>query len=185
MFLICDAVFFILFDVKAALQYNPINSGTSSQGASYFTSKNPPYGAIFTYNLPDSYKSVKDERKKKEKELHKLKKDIPFPGWEALDREISEAKVEAMKGLGTSEKEMATREKEGVFAGKYAINPVNGDRVPIYVGNFVLMGFGTGVVMAVPTHDQRDFEFAKKYDLPIIKVIDCHDNDLIESIFNY
>jgi len=80
---------FILFDVKEALQYNPIRSGTSSQGASYFTSKNPPYGAVFTYNLPDSYKSIKDERKKKEKELNKLKKDIPFPGWNQLDKEES------------------------------------------------------------------------------------------------
>ena len=61
--------------------------------------------------------------------------------------------------------------KEGVFTGAYCINPVTGRRMPVYVANFVLMEYGTGAVMAVPTHDQRDFEFAKKYDLPLIVVI--------------
>ena len=82
----------ILFDVKEALQYNPIRSGTSSQGSSYYTSKNPPYGAIFSYNLPDSYKSLKSLRSKREKELDKLNKDIPFVGWDELDKEINETK---------------------------------------------------------------------------------------------
>ncbi len=62
-------------------------------------------------------------------------------------------------------------EKEGVFTGAYCVNPVNGDKVPIYIANFVLMDYGTGAVMAVPAHDQRDFEFARKYDLPIKVVI--------------
>jgi leucyl-tRNA synthetase len=62
-------------------------------------------------------------------------------------------------------------EKEGVFTGKYCVNPVNGDRVPIHVANFVLMDYGTGAVMAVPAHDQRDFEFARRYGLPIKVVI--------------
>ncbi|WP_457574591.1 leucine--tRNA ligase [Desulfolithobacter sp.] len=62
-------------------------------------------------------------------------------------------------------------EKHGVFTGAYCINPFNGERVPIYVANFVLMEYGTGAVMAVPAHDQRDFEFAKKYGLPIRPVI--------------
>lgn len=62
-------------------------------------------------------------------------------------------------------------EKEGVFTGGYCINPVNGERVPIYAANFVLMDYGTGAVMAVPAHDQRDFEFAKKHKLPIKVVI--------------
>ena len=62
-------------------------------------------------------------------------------------------------------------EKEGVFTGAYCINPMTKARMPIYVANFVLMEYGTGAVMAVPTHDQRDFEFAKKYDLPLIVVI--------------
>ncbi|HSB03647.1 MAG TPA: leucine--tRNA ligase [Thermodesulfobacteriota bacterium] len=62
-------------------------------------------------------------------------------------------------------------EKEGVFTGAYCINPMTKARIPIYVANFVLMEYGTGAVMAVPTHDQRDFEFAKKYGLPLIVVI--------------
>lgn len=61
--------------------------------------------------------------------------------------------------------------KTGVFTGRYAINPVNGDKVPLYVGNYVLMDYGTGVVMAVPAHDQRDYDFASTYNLPIKQVI--------------
>jgi leucyl-tRNA synthetase len=62
-------------------------------------------------------------------------------------------------------------EKEGVFTGRYAINPFSGERIPIWVGNFVLMGYGTGAIMAVPAHDQRDFEFARKYGIPVRLVI--------------
>ncbi len=62
-------------------------------------------------------------------------------------------------------------EKKGIFTGAYCINPFNGDRVPVFVANFVLMEYGTGAVMAVPAHDQRDFEFARKYDLPVRIVI--------------
>jgi len=63
------------------------------------------------------------------------------------------------------------REKEGMFIGRYAINPLNGDEIPIYVANFVLMEYGTGAIMAVPAHDQRDLEFAKKYHIPVKQVI--------------
>ena len=63
------------------------------------------------------------------------------------------------------------REKEGMFTGAYSINPVTGWKMPIYVANFVLAEYGTGMVMAVPAHDQRDFEFARKYDLPVEVVI--------------
>jgi len=69
-------------------------------------------------------------------------------------------------------------EKEGVFTGAYCINPVTGYRMPVYVANFVLMEYGTGAVMAVPAHDQRDFEFAKKYGLAIQVVIQPEDNEL-------
>lgn len=62
-------------------------------------------------------------------------------------------------------------EKEGVFTGRYMINPLNGKKVPLYLANYVLLDYGTGVVMAVPAHDQRDFDFAKKYNLPIEAVI--------------
>jgi len=63
-------------------------------------------------------------------------------------------------------------EKEGFFTGRYAINPVNGEKVPIYVANYILMEYGTGAIMGVPAHDQRDYEFAKKYNLPIRQVIE-------------
>ena len=69
-------------------------------------------------------------------------------------------------------------EKEGVFIGAYCINPLNGIRMPIYTANFALMEYGTGAVMSVPAHDQRDFEFARKYNLDIIVVVKPHDDDL-------
>ena len=64
-----------------------------------------------------------------------------------------------------------TVEKEGVFTGRYVINPVNGEQVPLWVANYALMEYGTGAVMAVPAHDQRDFEFARKYGLPVKVVV--------------
>jgi leucyl-tRNA synthetase len=69
-------------------------------------------------------------------------------------------------------------EKEGMATGCYCINPFNGDKIPIFVANFVLMAYGTGAVMAVPAHDQRDFEFAKKYHLPIKPVVIPKDSNL-------
>jgi len=70
-----------------------------------------------------------------------------------------------------SEKEMEEMEKEGVFTGSYAVNPLTNEKIPVYAGNFVVADYGSGMVMAVPAHDQRDFEFAKKYNLPIKEVI--------------
>ncbi|MFC1668516.1 leucine--tRNA ligase [Chlamydiota bacterium] len=70
------------------------------------------------------------------------------------------------------------KEKEGVFTGGYALNPVNGETIPIYVANFVLTDYGTGAIMAVPTHDQRDFEFAKKYGITLKVVIKPENSDL-------
>ena len=64
------------------------------------------------------------------------------------------------------------KEKTGVFTGSYAINPVNGEAIPIWVADYVLISYGTGAIMAVPAHDTRDFEFAKQFDLPIIAVVD-------------
>ena len=79
--------------------------------------------------------------------------------------------VERVKRQSQRERTLEDTEKEGIFTGSYCINPFTGDRVPIYVANFVLVEYGTGAVMAVPAHDQRDFEFAKKYGLPIKVVI--------------
>ncbi|HHX23230.1 MAG: leucine--tRNA ligase [Tepidanaerobacteraceae bacterium] len=72
-------------------------------------------------------------------------------------------------------------EKEGMFIGAYAVNPMNGEKVPIWIANYVLLSYGTGAVMGVPAHDQRDFEFAKKYDLPIKAVITPKDNVLVSE----
>jgi len=69
-------------------------------------------------------------------------------------------------------------EKEGLFIGKYAINPLNKKRIPIYIANYVLMDYGTGAIMGVPAHDERDFEFAKKYNLEIIPVIKPYDETI-------
>lgn len=69
------------------------------------------------------------------------------------------------------------KDKSGVFTGAFAINPVNGEEVPVWIGDYVLASYGTGAVMAVPAHDQRDYEFAKKHDLPIKRVIEGGDLD--------
>lgn len=72
-------------------------------------------------------------------------------------------------------------EKKGIFTGRYCINPFNGQKVPVYIANFVLMDYGTGAVMAVPAHDQRDFEFARKYHLPITPVVVPDGEELLSS----
>jgi len=65
------------------------------------------------------------------------------------------------------------KEKSGVFTGAYAINPVNNQRIPIWIADYVLLGYGTGAIMAVPAHDERDWEFARKFNLPIREVVSC------------
>ena len=95
-----------------------------------------------------------------------------------LAREVEEFR-RRMSGRSNFERTALDAEKDGVFLGDYVINPVNGERVPVYTANFVLMEYGTGAVMAVPAHDQRDFEFARKYDLPIRVVIQPPDDDMV------
>ena len=79
-----------------------------------------------------------------------------------------EAYIETATRQTDIEREATDKEKTGVFTGGYAINPVNDEKVPIWIADYVLMTYGTGAIMAVPAHDQRDFEFARKYDLEII-----------------
>ena len=86
-------------------------------------------------------------------------------------RDAVEQYREQAKKQTEIERMSTVREKTGVFTGAYAINPVNGDKVPIWIADYVLAGYGTGCVMAVPAHDERDYEFATKYDLPIKRVI--------------
>ncbi len=83
----------------------------------------------------------------------------------------NEIKKFLRKVKSVSEKEIGELEKEGIFTGSYAINPINGEKVPVWAGNFVVADYSSGMVMAVPGHDQRDFEFAKKYKLPIKEVV--------------
>lgn len=100
-----------LFKPRNALQYKPISGGTSSQGASYFTAKNPDYGAIFTYYLPDNFKSIKSKRQKSEKQLKKEGKNIPFPGWDALDEEKNEEGASIILVIKDSNDNFITRIK--------------------------------------------------------------------------
>ena len=97
-----------------------------------------------------------------------------------LNPELAEF-IDNCKSQQVSEAEMATMEKLGMDTGVAAIHPLTGDKVPVWVGNYVLMDYGSGAVMAVPGHDQRDYEFAKKYSLPIMQVIQSLNGDGIET----
>lgn len=82
-----------------------------------------------------------------------------------------DAYVQQAQAKTDIERQETDREKTGVFTGAYATNPVNDTKIPIWVADYVLMGYGTGAIMAVPAHDERDHEFAQKFDLPIIRVV--------------
>jgi leucyl-tRNA synthetase len=98
----------------------------------------------------------------------------------AANHEVADFVAEC--GMGkVAEADMATMEKKGVFSGVFAIHPVTGAEVPVWVANFVLMEYGTGAVMSVPAHDERDHEFAKKYGLPIKQVITPHDGAVVDA----
>ena len=99
-----------------------------------------------------------------------------------LDKLVSDdkkAEVEAYKKSIASKSDLdrtdLAKKKTGVFTGAHAINPVNGDKIPIWTADYVLMSYGTGAIMAVPAHDERDFEFATQFNLPIIRVIELKD----------
>jgi leucyl-tRNA synthetase len=86
-------------------------------------------------------------------------------------RAEAEKKLAQIKLMSVKAEDLATAEKEGFFTGRHVINPFNGEKLQIWVGNFVLLEYGTGAIMAVPGHDERDFEFCKKYNLPIRAVV--------------
>jgi leucyl-tRNA synthetase len=86
-------------------------------------------------------------------------------------RDQAEKELARIKLMSVKTADLATAEKEGFFTGRYAVNPFSGEKLPIWVGNFVLLEYGTGAIMAVPAHDERDFEFCKKYNLPIRAVV--------------
>jgi leucyl-tRNA synthetase len=86
-------------------------------------------------------------------------------------RETIEAYREMIAGKSDRDRMMETKDKTGVFTGAHAINPINNEKIPIYIADYVLMGYGTGAIMAVPAHDQRDWDFATKFNLPIKPVV--------------
>ncbi|MDR1088870.1 MAG: leucine--tRNA ligase [Coriobacteriales bacterium] len=89
---------------------------------------------------------------------------------------------ESVAAATTIEREAAEREKQGAFTGRYVINPINDEKLPVWVSDYVLMDYGTGAVMAVPSGDQRDFEFARKYGLPIPPVVVSRDDPLLAEL---
>ena len=107
---------------------------------------------------------------------HKLAADLATPDQkEAVDAYIYAASMKS------NVDRMQDKEKTGVFTGSYATNPLNGAKVPIWLSDYVLADYGTGAIMCVPAHDDRDFEFAKKFDIPIIQVI-AKDGKAIENM---
>ena len=90
--------------------------------------------------------------------------------------------AEAAKKVSAVERAQGNREKHGVFTGRYVINPINNEKVPVWVADYVVADYGTGAVMAVPCGDQRDFEFARKYDLHIIPIILSEDDPLFDQL---
>ena len=127
----------------------------------FTTRQDTVFGATFMSLAPEHPLSLKlAEGKKQEKEVTAFVK-----------------KVAAVEKIRRGSEDY---EKEGVFTGAYCMNPLTGERMPIYVANFVLMEYGSGAVMAVPAHDQRDFEFATKYNLPIIIVVQRTDDEKLD-----
>jgi leucyl-tRNA synthetase len=102
---------------------------------------------------------------------HPLVDDLTAPD---VQEEVAAYKHQAAR-QSEIERLSTEKEKTGVFIGAYAVNPVNGERIPIWIADYVMMTYGTGAIMAVPAHDERDFEFALKYGLPVIPVIDRSD----------
>ena len=98
--------------------------------------------------------------------------------YEAAVREV----VAAAEQVTAVERAQGDLEKHGAFTGRYVVNPINGEKVPVWVADYVISDYGTGAVMAVPCGDQRDFEFAKKYDLPIVPIIMGEDDPLYATL---
>ncbi len=137
--------------------------GTDKAIKVYTTRPDTLYGATFMVLAPE----------------HSIVKEITTPEYkDAIDKYVFDASTKS------NVSRMTDKEKTGVFTGAYGINPLNGAKTPIWVSDYVLADYGTGAIMCVPAHDDRDFEFAKKFDLPIIQVISKdgkEDNDLKEA----
>ncbi len=99
-------------------------------------------------------------------------------------KETVESYVKAAALKSDLDRTDLAKEKTGVFTGRYAINPINNEKIPIWVADYVLTGYGTGAIMAVPAHDTRDFEFAKEFDIPVICILDPKDVENRDEILN-
>jgi leucyl-tRNA synthetase len=93
----------------------------------------------------------------------------------AENKEVVEAYIKACSAKSDLDRTDLNKDKSGVFTGAFATNPVNGEEIPVWIADYVMMGYGTGAIMAVPAHDERDFEFAEKYGLPVRQVVQPND----------
>ncbi|WP_096551624.1 leucine--tRNA ligase [Ureibacillus thermosphaericus] len=126
--------------------------GTDKQFRVFTTRPDTLFGATYCVLAPE----------------HDLVKEITTPE----QKEQVDAYIEQVQSKSDLERTDLAKEKTGVFTGAYAINPVNGKAIPIWIADYVLSSYGTGAIMAVPAHDERDYEFAKKFNLPIIPVLE-------------
>ncbi|MCX6727696.1 MAG: leucine--tRNA ligase [Candidatus Saccharibacteria bacterium] len=110
---------------------------------------------------------------------HALVREITTP--DKLDEVEAYIKATAKK---TEVERQASKEKTGVYLGVNAINPINGQEIPVYIADYVLSGYGTGAIMAVPAHDERDNAFAKAFDIPIVQVVDSADNSSVQDFYS-
>ena len=144
----------VIFKISPPPDSSPISKGNGGgeEGVEIFTTRpDTLWGATFMVFSPE----------------HPLVDKITTPENKAA---VAEYKVQAAR-QSDIQRGAVDKEKTGVFTGGYAINPVNQARIPIWIADYVLMSYGTGAIMAVPAHDERDFVFAKKYNLPIVPVI--------------
>ena len=118
------------------------------------------FGSTFVVIAPDS------------EILEGLMSDIPKENIQEVKRYVSECKESSEE-----ERQSSDSEKSGVFTGLYCVNSITSQRLPIWVANFVLTSVGTGAVVGVPAHDKRDFEFASRYGIPVVRVIEGSNGD--------
>ncbi|MGI8900982.1 MAG: leucine--tRNA ligase [Nocardioides sp.] len=155
---------FVDFDIEplTAGQGSGTQSGSDGRTVSVFTTRpDTLYGATFFVVAADA----------------KLAQEICAPE----QREAFEAYEAQVRMASEIDRMSSQRPKTGVFLGRHAVNPVNGERIPVWAADYVLADYGTGAVMAVPAHDQRDLDFAKAFDLPVRRVVDTGGPDPAET----
>lgn len=147
------------FDLKVELP------STESE-EEFSISEKPPTLRVFTTRIDTLYGATFAVIAPEHPLVAKIKKSVSEERKQEIDAYVGRAKE-----LSDIDRQATNREKTGVFTGVYAINPGSGQKMPVYIADYVMMGYGTGAIMAVPGHDERDFEFAKKYEIEIVPVI--------------